>query len=121
MNLDKIIFCNDPATNTRITLETLKTNANVVPRRSTYSRRKRGEIIYDATDKKYYGNHAADGATPDWQELGAGTGGEGLQEVKDDPSPQLGGNLDVLTNRIISSTGTIIFASNTGRFIFRKL
>lgn len=48
----------------------IKSNANVIADKDNYSGKRKGEIIFDASEGKYYGNHAEDGATPDWQELG---------------------------------------------------
>lgn len=62
----------------------LRSNANVIADKDNYSGKRKGEIIFDATRGKYYGNHAEDGATPDWQEFGADETAISMLQFEDD-------------------------------------
>jgi hypothetical protein len=57
------------------TLAEVIANCNVVADKDAYNSDKlRGEIIFDVSEGEFYGNHAADGLTENWQLLGGGGG-----------------------------------------------
>jgi len=74
-----------------------------------------GELAINTTDEKlFYANTATTVKTVDLQAVGSA-----LQDVVDDTTPQLGGNLDVNGNSLVSvSNGDITLAPNgTGKVI----
>jgi len=67
-----------------------------------------GEIIYNSTDDEVYKNTGTVG-TPVWETIGGG-----LENIVEDTTPQLGGDLDCNGKKLtgvtyIQTAGTIIF------------
>jgi hypothetical protein len=91
------------------TLAEVIANCNVVADKDAYNSDKlRGEIIFDVSEGKFYGNHAADGATPDWQDLGgsAGTGTDSTSFTLNQDNTGAGVNAAFVVNRGTSGSST---------------
>jgi len=95
------------------TLAEIIANCNVVADKDAYNSDKlRGEIIFDVSEGKFYGNHAADGATPDWQDLGgsAGTGTDSTSFTLNQDNIGAGVNAAFIVNRGTSGTARLLWS-----------
>lgn len=94
-------------------MATLIANANIVADKDIYTGKTQGEIIYDVSEGKFYGNHAADGDPPDWQDLGGsanGTGTDSTSFTLNQDNIGAGVNAAFIVNRGTSGTARLLWS-----------